>query len=62
MPTFSRFILNLDIFGASVPGFNLNGQKTIKTKTGVLISIMITIITVLFALLKLQFMLMRKRP
>ena len=51
-----------DMFGASVPGLNMNGRDSIQTVPGAIISIMIMVVTGLFAVLKLQYMLMRKSP
>ena len=51
-----------DMFGANVPGLNMNGRDSIQTIPGAVISIMIMIVTGLFAALKLQYMLMRKSP
>ena len=58
----TRVVKNLDIFGAEVPGLNLRGQTKVKTFAGAFVSLAIMGITVMFALLKLQFMLMRKQP
>ena len=56
------FLIELDIFGASVPTFNIAGQNKVKTMVGSCGSIMIFALTLLFGLLKLQHLFMRKNP
>ena len=57
-----RFLKNFDMFGANVSFFSIEGQNDVRTPFGALISIVIMCLTTSFALLKLQFMLLRKRP
>ena len=57
-----RFLLNIDMFGAPVPTFNMRKQGTIKTSIGTVISILIMGMTSIFALLKLQKLMLRKQP
>ena len=52
----------MDMLGAEAPILNMNGRSTIKTYTGASISIVMMCVTTLFALLKLQHLLMRKNP
>ena len=52
----------MDMFGANVPSLNMNGRSSIQTFTGACISILMMILSTLFAILKLQFLLMRKKP
>ena len=56
------FLLNIDMFGAPVPTFNMRKQGTIKTSIGTVMSILIMGMTSIFALLKLQKLFQRTRP
>ena len=47
-----KFLVNLDMFGARVPSFNLRKQETVNTSFGAVTSITITLLTFMFALLK----------
>ena len=62
LPPIPSFLLKLDMFGASLPSFNLGRQKTTKTSIGAVISMVVMFMTFGFALLKLQRLLLRKRP
>lgn len=55
-------MLNLDFFGANIPKLNIKGQTEIKTKVGAFYSLMIMIVTLLYAALKLQHLLEHKNP
>ena len=57
-----RFLLNIDMFGAPAPVLNLCKQNTVKTSIGAVMSMLIMFMTIIFALLKLQKMLLRERP
>ena len=57
-----QFLLNLDMFAARVPSFNIHGQASVKTTIGTCMSMLIVCLTAGFTLLKLQHMLLRKRP
>ena len=57
-----QFLLNLDMFGAKLPDLNMDGKKLVRTTLGAFTSIIIISLTATFAIVKLQFMLMRKRP
>ena len=50
------------MFAAGVPSFNIRGQDSVKTTIGTCISMIIIFLTSGFALLKLQHMLLKKRP
>ena len=56
------FLNGLDMFGAPVPGLNVQGKAVINTSLGTLISIVVFLLTLLFSLFKLQHMLMKKNP
>ena len=57
-----KFLKELDMFGAPVPGVNMQGKTEQKTVLGSMISIIIIGLTLFFALFKLQHMLIRKSP
>ena len=57
-----KIVKSIDMFGANVPNLNMNGRSSIKTFTGACMSILMIFMATLFALLKLQFLLMRKSP
>ena len=50
------------MFGAPVPGINMQGKTEHQTVLGTLISIFIISVTIFYALFKLQHMLLRKAP
>ena len=56
------FIHRLDIFGESVPAFNIDGEAEIKTSMGAVSSILIFMLTFTFGLIKFQNLLNRKNP
>ena len=58
----SAFFEKFDMFAAPVPNFNVRGRTEVKTLVGSFMSIGIMTLTMMFALLKLQFMLLRKSP
>ena len=53
---------SFDMFGAPMPSLHIRGEPVVKTLAGACISIIFIGLTSLFALFKLQFMLMRSRP
>ena len=57
-----NFIENIDIFGKQVPSFSLGGRTEIRTKPGAIMTIMILSLTLLFGLMKLQHLFLRKNP
>ena len=48
-----KFLKELDMFGASVPGLNMQGKTEHNTSLGTFISIFIMMITLLYAIFKL---------
>ena len=48
-----KFLKELDMFGAPVPGLNMQGKTAHKTSLGTLISILIMMLTLLYALFKM---------
>ena len=60
--SFPKMLQNVDMFGAPLPSFNLQGADAVKTNIGGCITLLIMIITLLFGLRKIQEMLMRRNP
>mmetsp|Transcript_27802 Transcript_27802/g.34542 ORF Transcript_27802/g.34542 Transcript_27802/m.34542 type:complete len:192 (-) Transcript_27802:347-922(-) len=56
------FLHKVDIFGASVPSFNIRGKDTIKTYLGGFLSLTILYIIFIFAVMKFQHLMIRKNP
>ena len=50
------------MFGAAIPTFNLRGKKDVKTSVGACASIIIIVLTLLFALLKFEHLTHKKNP
>ena len=50
---------SFDIFGTSIPSFQVAGSDQVRTKTGAFLSVVVISITLLFAFIKLQHMLTR---
>ena len=59
---FANLLKTLDIFGKPVPQFGFKGEKTVRTKAGGCLSFIVITITFLFAVLKLQHMLLKRNP
>ena len=57
-----KFLKSVDMFGAPIPNFNMRGRAEVKTSRGACISIVIFTLTLLFGLLKLQHLFLRKNP
>ena len=57
-----KFLKSVDMFGAPVPNFNMRGRAEVKTSCGACISMVIFILTLLFGMLKLQHLVVRKNP
>ena len=57
-----EFFRNIDIFGASIPSFNLGGKQYIKTWTGAISTLIIFMLLVLFGSMKLDHLLRRSNP
>ena len=51
-----------DIFGKSVPQFNLAGKKKIRTTAGGLITFVFTTVLISYGIVKLQSLINRKDP
>ena len=56
------FFKELDLFGETVPTFNMGGKTEIKTFPGALFSITIVYLTIMFGTLKIQHLVERKNP
>ena len=48
------FIGNLDMFGASLPPFNIGGESQVRTCPGGVLSLIAMLLTFMFAVLKMQ--------
>ena len=59
---FPDFIKKVDFFGHSVPQLNIGGESSIKTPLGSLLSFSILIVTMMFGILKLEQLILRKNP
>ena len=57
-----KFLLDIDMFGAEVPTFNMKGQRKFKTSYGACTSVLILSLTLAFALVKLTHLDERKNP
>ena len=55
-------LLTVDMFGAPVPTFKIQGEEKVRTHFGGLISLLIFYVTTWFALLKLQHLLSKYNP
>ena len=58
----AAFLYKFDMFAAPAPSFNIRGKTQVTTLVGSFISLAVMTLTMLFAFLKLQFMLLRKNP
>ena len=56
------FVKNVDMFGAPIPTFNLGGISQVQTSCGALVSMIIMGLVFMFSLMKLEGLLMKKRP
>ena len=57
-----NMLLTLDMFGAPLPAFNLNGKEKVRTYGGGCMSLSIIYVTFLYATLKLQHLLSKHNP
>ena len=57
-----KFLKSLDMFGAPVPMLNLRGETKVKTSIGAIVSILIFAIVFVFALFKMQQLLVKHNP
>ena len=60
--SFPNFVKRLDIFGQNVPQLNIRGEAKINTLLGSLFSISILFLTIVFGILKLEDLVLRKNP
>ena len=56
------FLKNVDMFGAHFPNVNLRAQAEVKTSCGACTSMLIFTVTLLFGILKLEHLALRKNP
>ena len=56
------FLKELDYFGDPIPSFNLRGETEVKTSIGACLSIIVSICTLAFSLIKLEHLVTRKNP
>ena len=59
---FTKLLHKLDFFGEVVPGFVLRGKSKVTSSTGSVASIVMIILTFLFALLKLKHLVSKSNP
>ena len=52
----------VDMFAAKLPMFNIEGKQAVSTSIGGLLSLIILSVTFMFAIMKIQDLLMRKNP
>ena len=57
-----RCLKELDMFGESIPSFNLRGKTKVKSFTGGSVSLVIIYIVILFAALKLMHLFSKHNP
>ena len=57
-----KFLLDLDMFGAQIPTFNMKGREKVTTSCGACASIIILTMTFAYGLVKLQHLDERKNP
>ena len=57
-----EFIREIDMFGQTVPTFNIGGKEQVKTSIGAIASILIFFLTFAFGLIKLEHLAERKNP
>ena len=57
-----QFLYEFDMFGAPAPTMNISRETKVRTSAGVVSSILVLLLTFLYALLKLEHMVERKNP
>ena len=57
-----EFIKSLDMFSKPLPSFNISGKTSVPTSVGACSTISIVVLTLSFALLKMQHLINRKNP
>ena len=62
MVSLPNFVKRLDMFGAPVPSFNIEGQRSMKTNCGAIATILMISITIMFTLVKLEHLVLKKNP
>ena len=55
-----QFVKRFDLFGASLPSFNVRGSTEVKTYVGACVSLLIIVMTIAFSILKFQHLLSYK--
>ena len=60
--TFKHSLAALDLFPASVPGFNVRGKESVTTIVGSIVSILVFLIVVFYGANKLTFLIERRNP
>jgi len=56
------FLKQLDLFEVPLPAFNLRGQESIRTSAGGIVSLVIMLVTFMFASIKMMHLLSRYNP
>ena len=56
------FLKSVDMFGAPVPNFNMRGRTEVKTSCGACTSMVIFTLTLLFGIIKMEHLALRKNP
>jgi len=57
-----RFLKNFDLFPSPIPSFNIKGKTTVQTFAGGTLSLIIYVVTLLFAALKLMHLCSKHNP
>ena len=57
-----KMLLNMDMFGEPLPGFNIEGRREVRTYLGGFVSFVIIYILFMFSVLKLQHLLSKHNP
>ena len=60
--SFLGLLKSWDLFGASIPSFNLQGKSNVNTIVGAITSIFIISMTFMFALIKFDHMMQKRGP
>ena len=60
--SFPSFIKKMDFFASPVPSFYIDKRDTITTSVGAISSILILIVTFMFALIRFEILASRKNP
>ena len=57
-----KFVKQFDFLGVETPQINIDGETKVRTHIGSLISVIIGVLTCVFALIKLEHLANRKNP